>query len=79
MTKAGKAGYRTGPGLIRAYPELIEGECGVVGKERRQLVQAHKDHKGYRVALGSQGDQACPPGSHDAPVGQQRLSTQHHL
>ena len=64
---------------MKANPEVVEGDRGVVRKQGAQLVQAGQHHKGAAVMLGRQSNNMCPHWSHDAAIGQHSVSAHQHL
>ncbi len=65
-----------------AHPEVIEGDRGVMGKQRAELVQACQHHEGAAVVLGSKGHDMGPHGCHDAAICQHCVCTHqdlHHM
>ena len=54
---------------LKAHPEVVEGDRGVVRKQGAQLVQAGQHHKGAAVMLGRQSHDMGPHRGHDATIG----------
>ncbi len=64
---------------MKANPEVVEGDRGVVRKQGAQLVQAGQHHKGAAMMLGRQSNDMCPDRGHDATIGQHSVSAHQHL
>ncbi len=64
---------------MKANPEVVEGDRGVVRKQGAQLVQAGQHDKGAAVMLGRQSHDMCPHRGHDATIGQHSVSPHQNL
>ncbi len=64
---------------MKAHPEVVECDRGVVRKQGAQLVQAGQHHKGAAVVLGRQSHDMCAHRGHDATIGQHSVSPHQNL
>ena len=63
----------------QAYSEVVEGDAGVVGKQRAKLMQACQHHKGAAVVFCSQSYNMRANRRHNASIGQHHMCAHQHL